>query len=181
MAYWLGNRDLTIRQRQRRRLLSKRITAHTFYPTLALSSERQWMSFAALWKREVCVSKERENRSIAAQWPRNRGNVIFELYFTFLFVSNWNLGCIVEWFRNIFDDHTWLNFTFNWDTLNGKATRPEVNISLIYLYRSTALFSAKIRIHSQLFLFSFNFLFSSVVKLVCCFDRELPFTNKQLK
>ena len=35
-----------------------------------------------------------------------------------------------------------MNFTFNWDTLNGKATRPEVKISLIYLYRSTALFSA---------------------------------------
>ena len=35
-----------------------------------------------------------------------------------------------------------MNFTFNWDTLNGKATRPEVKISLIYLSRSTALFSA---------------------------------------
>ena len=60
-----------------------------------------------------------------------------------------------------------MNFTFNWDTLNGKATRPEVKISLIYLYRSTALFSAKIRIDSQLFLCFLSIFFSVQSSNLC--------------
>ena len=43
--------------------LHMRFTSRWHYP----GKVRQWVSFAALWKREFCVSKERENRSIAMQ------------------------------------------------------------------------------------------------------------------
>ena len=92
---WIGslqayNRDLTIRQRQRqrRRLLSKRTTAHTFHLTLALSREGANVSEFVLPFCENTKSVFRRKEKIGVlqrrKWPRNRGNVIFELYFTLL-------------------------------------------------------------------------------------------------
>lgn len=90
------------------------------------TSSRLWFE-----KRNISLFQRRK-------WLRNRRKVIFELYFTFFKVSNWNLACIVEWFRNIRHDNTRLNFKL------------EVNL-FIYLHRSTVLLSGKIKTDSELF------------------------------